>query len=179
MNKNKIKRELLWLILQECVPLLKMCKGPVWYSQAFSRSTNREGQVTPGGSSDSHVPWPFSGEASGEGEDRGRHQSRWGQQALGAKAVLARPRRMQVLGENISVCEYERHSPRAEAGSGLWAKWPDSGTELLGSGLEQPSWTCVSLEGLGLPRCRQASVLSSVSGSDDGECDRQVCRHLT
>ena len=149
LNKNKIKRELLWLILQESVPLLKMCKGPVWYSQAFSRSTNKEGPVTPGGSSDSHVPWPFSGEASGEGEDRGRHQSRCGRQALGAKASLARPRRMQVLGENISVCEYERHSPRAEAGAGLWVKWPDSGTELLGSGLEQLLWKALGCPATG------------------------------
>lgn len=57
-----------------------------------------------------------------------------GDSRLGAKAVLARPRRMQVLGENISVCEYERHSPRAEAGAGLWVKWPDLGTEIAGLG---------------------------------------------
>lgn len=61
-----------------------------------------------------------------------RHQSRWGRQALGAEAVLAR---LQQTGWG-RLSGGKRHSPQVEAGAGCWVKWPDFGAE-AGLGLEQ------------------------------------------
>lgn len=70
------------------------------------------------GSSDPHIPWPFSGEASGEGGVQRQTPEPVGMAGLGSRGGAGQTLADTGAGENISACEYDRQSPAAGAGAG-------------------------------------------------------------